>query len=69
VARQVVRIVSQVDGFPVRVQVFEFPIIEDLVSRLVNEASFARKLQEPISRQSPFTRDIKDFLIKSTVGS
>jgi len=67
-ARGIITVNTQVGARPVQVQTVEFPTVEDLVRQLIIESAFARKLREPISVDSPIGRDVKDFLIKFTVG-
>ena len=67
-AREIITVNTQVGTLPVQLQSVEFPTIEDLVRQLIMESAFARKLREPISSDSPFDRDIKDFLIKVSVS-
>ena len=67
-AREIVIVNTQVGNLPVEVKVVDIPIIEDLLKQMIVESAFSRKIQEPISRDSPIGRDIKDFLIKVTVA-
>lgn len=67
--RDFLEIRTVVEQRPKTIKIFEFPIIEDLVTMFVNEAAIGRVDNEPISTQSRAGRDIKDFMIKSNVSS